>query len=261
GRGLRGIWRFPLEDVPPVVLLAAPAPGASHRSPSPSRSLAPPAPGASSAERAFAAELQKRMRIAEARRRVERLRTLWGRGVVVGGTLGVGAPAGLAGFTAQINPSPRWGVSWAGGVGGLGAAAAVQVWWRPLIPGDEWAPTLGAGFSVNVTPAEQRALPDRQLPLAARWFNVEVASEWRFTSGRLLRVGLGHGFLLNGSAFRCREGADGPCDAASESNVPGWAPYGGGLVRTPDLIVANAQGKPVHLWFLHIDFGAIFPFE
>jgi hypothetical protein len=242
GRAAQEPEVFALDDVPPVEMQAV----------SPL--------GASPAERAFAAESQKKMQREEARRRTERLRTLWGRGVVVGGTIGVSAPAGLAGFTAQINPSPRWGVSWAGGVGGLGTTAAVQGWWRPLIPGDEWAPAVGAGLSVNVIPAEQRALPDRQLPFAARWFNVEVASEWRVTSGRLLRVGLGHAFLLNGGSFRCREGADGPCDAASGSNVPGWAPYGGGIVRTQDLIVASAQEKPIHLWFLHVDFGAIFPF-
>jgi hypothetical protein len=161
---------------------------------------------------------------------------------------------------AQLNPSQLWGISWAGGVGGLGTAVALGGWLRPVVPGDEWAPTVGAGFSMNIIPADQRALTDRSLPVAARWFNVEVASEWRVSSARALRLGLGHAFLLNGGSFRCREGAAGPCDAASETNVPGWAPYGGGIVRTEDLIVANARGRLVHMWFIHLDFAAIFPF-
>lgn len=196
----------------------------------------------------------------DARKRQDSLRALWGRGVVVGGTTGVGAPAGLVGLTAQLNPSQFWGVSWGAGVGGLGTAVALGGWLRPAVPGDEWAPTLGVGFSWNVISSSQRALPDRSLPSAARWLNVEVASEWRVIPGRMVRIGLGHAFLLNGGDFRCREGSSGACDAASESNVPGWAPYGGGVVRVPDLIVANNQGKLVHMWFFHLDFGAIFPF-
>lgn len=185
---------------------------------------------------------------------------LWERGVVVGGTTGIGAPGGLVGLLAQIDLAPQVGVSWAMGRGGLGGAAAFGGWWRPVLPGDEWAPVLGASFSVNVIPAGERAMTDRQLPSTARWLNLEVGSEWRVLSGRLIRLGLGHAFLVNGSSFRCREGVEGFCQAASESNVPGWAPYGGGAVRTGDLLVSGARGQLVHLWFLHLDVGAIFPF-
>ena len=179
--------------------------------------------------------------------------------MIVGGTAGVGAPAGLVGVHAQIDLSSLWGLSWAVGRGGLGTAAAWGAWLRPAVSGDEWAPALGAGFSVNVIPADQRALPDRQLPVTARWLNLEVASEWRVLPGRMLRLALGHAFLLNGSSFRCRDGVDGVCQAASETNVPGWAPYGGGAVGVRDLLGAGGQGRPVHLWFLHMDVGAIFP--
>lgn len=194
----------------------------------------------------------------EARKHREILQKLWGRTVIVGGTTGLAAPGGLVGLTAQLNPSKLWGISWGAGVGGLGTAVAVGGWLRPAVPGDEWAPTLGLGFSWNVISSEQRNLPGYLLPSAARWLNAEVASEWRVSSGRMVRLGFGHAFLLNGSAFRCRNDAGGNCDAASESNVPGWAPYGGGIVQIPDLIVENNRGRLVHMWFIHLDFGAIF---
>jgi len=185
---------------------------------------------------------------------------LWGRGVMVGGTFGLGAPGGLAGLVVQLDPSRYWGLSWSGGLGGLGPAFAVQGWLRPLPPAGEWTPVLGAGLSLNVIPEGQRAQPDQALPVAARWFNVEVASEWRVVTGRVVRFGLGHAFLLNGGQFGCRAGVNGACQAASESSVPGWAPYGGGAVGVRDLIVSGGRGDPIHLWFIHVDFGALFPF-
>lgn len=184
---------------------------------------------------------------------------LWGRDLMIGGTFGLGAPAGLAGLLAQINPSARWGASLSGGVGTLGPAAALQGWLHPVPPAGEWTPTVGAGLSINLISGDQRGLPDRDLPLAARWFNVEVGSEWRVASGRVMRVGLGHAFLLNGGDFRCRAGVEGSCQAISENNVPGWAPYGGGVLSLRDLIISQAQDRLVHLWFLHIDFAAYFP--
>lgn len=188
------------------------------------------------------------------------LKRLWGRSWIFGGSFGLGAPLGVLGGFAQLNPSPLWGVSLGFGGGGFGAATAVQGWLRPFPAGGEWMPTFGAGISANLTPSSQRDRPDRSFPVASPWLNLEAASEWRVPGGRVVRVGVGHAFLLNASSFRCRPATEGACNAISETTVPGWAPYGGGTVGPIDVVGANVQGRSTHMWFLHIDFGAVVPF-
>lgn len=181
-----------------------------------------------------------------------------GRTVQAGASLGLGAPGGYVGAFAEVDPWRYAGVSWAVGLGSLGVAVATTVWLRPLPAADSQQWVLGLGPSVNLTPSSQRELPDRWLAPAAWWLNAEVASEWRLDGGRFVRVGLGHAWLLNGGSFRCRGGGDGGvCAAASESNNPGWSPYGGGALRTSNLIVANRNDERVHLWFVHVDIGML----
>ena len=179
------------------------------------------------------------------------------RSVQVGASLGLGAPGGYVGAFAEVDPWRHGGVSWAVGQGSTGTAIATTVWLRPLPAADDQRWVLGVGPSVNLTPPSQRGRSDQWVPPAAWWLNVEVASEWRLSNGRFIRFGVGHAWLTNGSSFRCNPGVSGLCQAASESNVAGWSPYGGGSLATSDMVVAHGQDKRVHLWFVHVDLGML----
>jgi hypothetical protein len=185
----------------------------------------------------------------------EAYRKLWGRSVVVGGSFGLAAPLGLVGVFAEINPTRHLGLAWGGGYGGFGAAWAGMVRGRALIV-DDSAFTAGIGYSVNFTPERLGDNQEALLPPASKWLNLELGREWRFLGGRTLRVALGHAFLLNSGSFGCAPGS--ACAAADDSTIPGWRPYGGGLVNPGQAAIATSLGQGVHMWFVHVDFGAVF---
>jgi hypothetical protein len=187
---------------------------------------------------------------------------LAGRSVVVGGSFGLGAPLGWLGAFGQYNPSALWGAQLGGGLGSFGPAVSAMGLVRPAVTEDS-ALSVGLGWSGNLTPSSARDHTDRDLPAVSHWLNAEVSTEWRILGGRMLRFGVGHTWLLNSGGFRCRTGqstdALGACQAASETAVPGWAPYKDGSVDPFQAVVAHEQGISTHFWYAHIDFGAIIP--
>lgn len=193
---------------------------------------------------------------AEAPRGTSERPALWGRSLVFGGSFGAGSPLGVAGVFAELNPTRLQSVSWGGGYGGFGVTWAAMLTQRFLLL-DDAAWLVRAGYSMSITPSSYRASPELSVPAASHWLNIELGREWRFGGRRLLRAGVGHAFALNGSSFRCSKNDLGACSAASASSVPGWAPYGGGSVEPEQAALAHAAGKSLHMWFVHVDFGAI----
>lgn len=191
--------------------------------------------------------------------RLEAFEALWRPGVAVGVSTGAGSPLGLVGVFAEMSPVTWVSVGWGGGYGAFGPALAGQLVLRPTHI-EDWAPALLVGMSGNFTPDRYLAQGDMVVPAVSRWFNVGYATEWRTTMGRVLRLGLGHTFMLGPSAFRCREGAvgGGICSAASEDENPGWTPFALGSMNPGKAAVTTSLGGTTHFWFVHLDLGALF---
>jgi len=164
----------------------------------------------------------------------------------LGATVGAGSPRGIAGAFLELRPVRWLGFGGGGGFGGaFGPAVDGEVLLSP-VGTRGWALDLGVAFSHNVSWVRGPVAPHHaSLPNSTNWLSVEAASEFRPSHGLMVRVGVGHAWLLHPSDFAVATTSELSQLWLQIHGVPGATPY--------DAVEAAAQGQGFGLWFVHVD--------
>lgn len=164
----------------------------------------------------------------------------------LGASVGVGSPLGLTGAFVELRPWRALGVSVGGGLGGnFGPAVAATVLVAP-VGTRRWALGAEASFSHHVAYAQGRDLSGgRELPGSSNWVGLGVTSEWRPTRSLLLRIGVGHSWLLDTGGYGVLREGELPEAEQAIGFLPGATPV--------DAARAAITGDTLGVWYVHID--------
>ena len=178
------------------------------------------------------------------RRRVAR--DYFRRTVSVGASVGVGSPLGLTGGFVEMRPWRALGASVGGGVGGnFGPSVMATVLVSP-VGTRRWAIDLEASLAHHFSYELGRTLDDgRMLPGASNWVGLGVASEWRPSRGFLLRIAVGHAWLLDTSEYGVLQESELPAAQQAVALLPGATPV--------DAAIAARAGDTLGVWYVHLD--------
>jgi hypothetical protein len=179
-----------------------------------------------------------------ARRRV--VRDYFRRTISAGATLGVGSPLGLVGAFVELRPWRAFGVAVGGGLGGsFGPTVGATVLASP-VGTRRWALDLEASLSHHFAYSQGLALSGgRELPGSSNWVGLGVASEWRPSRSIMLRVAVGHAWLLDTSGYGVLRGSELPEAEQAIGFLPGATPV--------DAARAAIAGDTLGVWYVHID--------
>lgn len=179
-----------------------------------------------------------------ARRRV--VRDYFRRTLSLGASVGVGSPLGLTGGFVEMRPWRALGVSVGGGIGGnFGPAIAGTLIVAP-VGTRRWALDIESSLSHHFAYAQGRALDGgRSLPGSSNWVSLGVASEWRPSRSLLLRVAVGHSWLLDTSDHGVLRESELPEAEQVVANLPGATPV--------DAARSALAGETLGVWYVHID--------
>jgi hypothetical protein len=150
----------------------------------------------------------------------------WHRVFSLAGQLGIGAPLGLVGMTAELTPAP-WFSAYAGlGLSSSGLQEAAMG--RLRIPTENVSFALGGGVSTG--PYEWSPLIEYDSHTVYRWDrawwgNIEFSLEHREENGITFRGFIGFAILVNQADGQCgieESGANTTCSTAGTNT---WLPY------------------------------------
>lgn len=171
------------------------------------------------------------------------------RTVSVGATVGVGGPRGVAGAFVELRPWRALALSAGAGLGGaFGPGFDGTVVLTPIGTAG-WALGASASLSRQVMWTDRYAglqLPaGRTLPAHSDWTSVAVVNEFRPSSSMMLRLSVGHAWLLNRSAFNVIRSEELPLLDTIDPGIPGATPL--------DAARSAARGESFGLWFVALD--------
>jgi hypothetical protein len=166
--------------------------------------------------------------------------------ILLGASVGVGSPFGLAGGFLEVRPWRAFGVAVGGGAGGaFGPAVAATAVLAPF-GGRAWALGVEGGLSHQFSYAQGLAMPDgRAMPPSTQWASVGGSIEVRPSRGLMLRVGAGRAWLLNTADFGVFRPAEVELAAQHFTPPPGATPF--------DAARAAHDGSLLGVWYVHVD--------
>lgn len=168
------------------------------------------------------------------------------RTVLIGATVGVGSPRGLAGGFIELRPWRAIGVSVGGGAGGgFGPSLDVTALVAPL-GGRIWALGLEGSYSHQFSYGAGLSLPDgRTMPTGSDWLSAGVNFELRPSRTLMIRVGVGRAWLMNTSDFGLLTRNELTYAESVYNVVPGVTPL--------DAARAALDGETLSMWYAHVD--------
>lgn len=166
--------------------------------------------------------------------------------VLIGATVGVGSPRGLAGGFIELRPWRALGVSVGGGAGGgFGPSLDVTALLAP-IGGRLWALGVEGSYSHQFSYGAGLSMPDgRAMPTGSDWLSAGVTFELRPSRSLMIRVGVGRAWLMNTDDFGVLSRNELAYAESLYSVVPGVNPL--------DAARASLDGETLSMWYAHFD--------